>query len=122
MLRAICLALICLLGMGALLALRPSSEESTAPVLAAMASGPSTFATNSDEELNLTSLSVNTWSKADKLPIASSEDEKKAVPVEEIKLDPIIKADDALNRPETKPARQVTRWHWHAGSKKIERH
>jgi hypothetical protein len=122
MLRAVCLALIYLLGMGALLALRPSSEESTASVLASMAPAPSTSATNSDEGLNLTSLSVNTWSKADKLPVAISDDEKKRVPVEEIKVDPIIKAGDAPNKPETKSAWRVTSWHWHAGSKKIERH
>jgi hypothetical protein len=95
-----------------------SSNESTA---AATALGPSSDA-NSDDELNLTALSVTTWSKADKLPVAFSEDEKRIAPIEEIRVSPIIKTDEAPSKPDAKQTRQVTSWHWHEGWKKIERH
>jgi hypothetical protein len=122
MFKAICLALAFPIGMSAVLALRPSNKPSEAPASAVMAPGPSTSAVGSDDELNLTSLSVNTWSKADKLPVAFSNDEKKIVPVEEIGVAPIVQVDSVQNKSEPKQMREVTSWHWHEGSKKVERH
>jgi hypothetical protein len=122
MFKAVFLALAYLIGMSVMLALRPSDKQNTAAALTAMAPSTSTSAVNSDDELNLTALSVNTWSKADKLPVAFTADEKKKVPVEEIRVTPVIKSDEFQSKPEPKHTREVTSWHWHAGSKNIERH
>jgi hypothetical protein len=118
--KALCLALVYLMGMAAVLAYKPSSDESAAPALAVIAPGPSATDPNADE-LNLTALHVNTWSKADKLPVAFPDNGEKVVPVEEIKVAPIVRAEEGRSEPETRPTRQVSSWHWHAGSKKIER-
>jgi hypothetical protein len=118
--KALCLALVYLTGMAAVLAYKPSSDRNAAPALAAIAPGPSATDANADE-LNLTALRVNTWSKADKLSVAFPVDQERVVPVEEIKVAPIVRADEARGEPETKLTRQVSTWHWHAGSKKIER-
>jgi hypothetical protein len=118
MLKAICLALTCMLGMAVVLALRPSSNKSTA---AEMAPSSSASTVNPDDELNLTALTVNTWSKADKLPVAFTEDKKRIVTIEDIKVDPIVKTDASQSKSAAKPTREITSWHWHEGSKKIER-
>jgi hypothetical protein len=119
MLKAICLALTCLLGMAVVLALRPIGNKSTA---AEMAPNSSASVVNPDDELNLTALTVNTWSKADKLPVAFTEDKKAIVTVEDIKIDPIVKTGAEPSQSAAKPTREITSWHWHEGSKKIERH
>ena len=121
MFRGVFLALAYLIGMSVMLALRPSNKPSDALASAAKAPGPSTSAVGYDE-LNLTSLSVNTWSKADKLPVAFSEDEKKMVPVEEIRVAPVVHLDSVQSKSEPTQTREVTSWHWHEGWKKIERH
>jgi hypothetical protein len=118
--KALCLALVYLTGMAAVLAYKPSSDESATPALAAIAPGPS--ATDADvDDLNLTALRVNTWSKADKLPVAFPDNGERVVAVEEIKVAPIVRADEGRSEAETKRAGQVSSWHWHTGSRKIER-
>ena len=118
--KALCLALVYLTGMAAVLAYKPSSDESAAPALAAIAPDPSSIDPYGDE-LNLTALRVNTWSKADKLPVAFPDNGEKLVPIAEIKVAPIVRTNEARSEPETKRTEQVSSWHWHAGSKKIER-
>lgn len=111
MLKAICLASICLFGMTAALALRPNGNA--APGATVLTSRDLTTAV-ADEPND--AFSVNTSSKADRLPIAFSDDENKkaatkAVPAALIQIE---------NKSEPSNP-QITSWHWHAGSKKITR-
>ena len=121
MLKAFFLALLYLIGMALVLAVKPSSNGNAVPALTAMTPGASAIDPNADE-LNLTALHVNTWSKADKLPVAFSDNEERTVPVEEIRVAPIVRTDEARSESEIKRTQQVSSWHWHTGSKKIERH
>ena len=123
MFKAICLALVYLIGVATVLTLKPSTRESVAPMVAAVAPDTAAPAASRTDERDDGVVSVNTLAKADKLTVAAfTEDEKKIVPVEEIKIEPTVKAVDVLSKSETKRAREVTSWHWRAGSKKIERH
>jgi hypothetical protein len=123
MFKAICLALVYLIGMAAVLTLKPSTTESVAPMVAAVGPDTAAPAAGRTDERDDGVVSVNTLAKADKLTVAAfTEDEKKIVPVEEIKIEPTVKAVDVPSKSETKRAREVTSWHWRAGSKKIERH
>jgi predicted secreted protein len=111
MLKAIFLALICLFGMTAALALRPNGNA--APGTAALTSRDLTTAVADD--LGDT-FSVNTISKADRLPVVFLDSETKKVATNPIQATPI----QVESKPE--PAKpQITSWHWHAGSKTITR-
>jgi hypothetical protein len=112
MIRPLVFAVICLLCMGAALALRPISRAipGAAVVLPVSASG----AVVSDA--GDPSAVVNTSSKADKLSIAPALDVAKQVPVETIKAEP-VQADVQLQERSVPKAREVVSWHWHVGSK-----
>ena len=112
MVRALCLAVLCLLFLGVALALMPGSHAlpEDAPALPAPASVPA--AGNGGEH----SVVVNTSSKADKLSIVPSADALEKVPVETVKITPVEAGPQAQPRSvPKKPA--VVGWHWHAGSK-----
>jgi nucleoid-associated protein YgaU len=111
--KAVCLALGCLLGMSAVLALAPAGDRILSDATAAL---PSTsMSTRAVEEAD-EALVVNTSSKADRLLSAVSDEAALTrVPVETIKLAPT-----SDKNPPAKPApkaREVTSWHWHVGSK-----
>jgi hypothetical protein len=107
--KAYCLALACLFGMGAVLALAPASDRILSDATAALPStSMSTRAVEEDDE----ALVVNTSSKADKLSIAASDAAHQKVAVETIKVAPT--SAPTRSAPKT---REVTSWHWHVGSK-----
>jgi hypothetical protein len=111
--KAYCLALACLFGMSTVLALAPTGDRILFDATAAL---PSTsMSTRAVEEAD-EALVVNTSSKADRLLSAVSDQAAPTkVPVRAIKLAPT-----SDKNPPTKPApkaREVTSWHWHAGSK-----
>jgi hypothetical protein len=111
MLKAICLALILLSGMTAALALRPNN--SAAPGAAVLASRNLTTAIAEEPD---DAFSVNTSSKADRLPSAVSGDETK-----KLATSPIAATSMPIEN-KSEPAKpQITTWHWHSGSKKITR-
>lgn len=110
MLKAICLAFIFLFGVTAALALRPN--DSTAPRAAVLASRDlATVIAEPDD-----AFSVNTSSKADRLPSAFSGDETRKLATNPIPAIPMqIESKSELAKP------QITSWHWHAGSKQVTR-
>lgn len=111
MLKAICLASICLFGMTAALALRPNGNA--APDVTVLASRDLTTAVANEPN---DAFSVNTSSKADRLPIAFSGDESKNVAAKAVSAT-LIQIEN-----KSEPAKsQITSWHWHAGSKQITR-
>ena len=111
--KAACLALGCLLGMGAVLALAPAGDRILSDATAAL---PLTIMSTRAVEEADEALVVSTSSKADRLLSAVSDQAAPTkVPVKAIKLAPT-----SDKNPPTKPApkaREVTSWHWHVGSK-----
>jgi hypothetical protein len=110
MIRALVLAIMCLLCMGAALALKPISRVVPAAALPASAA----VATTSDDSAPFAI--VNSSSKADKLSIAPSLDAAKQLPVQTIKIEP-VQAEVQAQEKSVPKAREVVSWHWHAGSK-----
>jgi hypothetical protein len=112
MVRALCLAVLCLLFLGAALALMPGLRA--LPEHAAAAPPEASVAAVGDESAY--SVVVNASSKADKLSIAASVDALEKVPVETIKITPV--EVETQPQPRSVPKKpEVVGWHWHAGSK-----
>jgi hypothetical protein len=111
MLKAICLALILLSGMTAALALRPHNSAASGAAVLASHDLTTAIAEEPDD-----AFSVNTSSKADRLPSAVPGDETKKLATSPIAATP-IRTENKSER--AKP--QITSWHWHAGSKKVTR-
>lgn len=86
--KAICLALACLLGMGAVLALVPGpGDRALSRTTAAL---PTSMSTSAIDEADESALVVNTSSKGDKLPVAAlDEAAPEKLPVETIKIAPV---------------------------------
>jgi hypothetical protein len=116
--KAVCLALACLLGLGAVLTLVPGPGDRARALSRTAAALPNGVSTSATEEADENALVVNTSSKSDKLPIAALD---KAAPVklpmETTKIAPV-----QIEAPrKSEKAREITSWHWHDGSKKIRR-
>ena len=103
MLKTVCLA-FCLLSLSAAFALRPSGTAKIALNLASAAGEP-------DE-----TPAVNAASKADRLPIAHYSDQTRQATIQTTPVAPV--QVEAATEP---PKKQITSWHWHAGSNKITR-
>ena len=138
MIRAICLAVLCLLCMGAALALKPNSHV-VPEAAAALPADMSAPATGDD----VAAFPVaNASSKSDKLAMAPSVDRVEKVPVEALKIAPVevdkpaqptsapkiseAQPTSAPKTPEAKPTSapktpEVMSWHWHVGSKITKR-
>lgn len=112
MVKALCLAVLCLLCLGTALALMRGARTlpEDAAALPAYASVPA------DSDDGAYSVVVNTSSKADKLSIDRSVDSLEKVPVETIKITPL--EVDMQAQPSSVPKTSaVVGWHWHAGSR-----
>jgi len=138
MIRAICLAVLCLLCMGAALALKPNSHV-VPEAAAALPADTNAPATGDD----VTPFPVaNASSKSDRLSMAPSVDRMEKVPVEAIKIAPVEVDKPAqptsapktsevqpTSPPKTSEAQptsapktpEVVSWHWHVGSKITKR-
>jgi len=113
MIKAFCLAVMCLLYMAAVLALKPSMSSRAVQDAAALHTITS-VATVSDS--SRASPIANTSSKTDRLPIAHSVDAVEKVSVETTKIAPVaVVAQTPPTSAATKP--DVVSWHWHVGSK-----
>jgi hypothetical protein len=109
MINAFCLAVMCLLFMAAVLALKPTMSSRAVWDAAALHSIAS-VATISDSSSAFPV--ANTSSKVDTPPNAHSVDAVEKVAVEATKIAPVrVDAQSAPTKPE------VVSWHWHAGSK-----
>src|SRR6516225_8617496 len=112
MINAFCLAVMCLLFMAAVLALKPIMSSRAVWDAAALHSIAS-VATISDSSSALPV--ANTSSKAEP-PNAHSVDAVEKVAVEATKIAPV--QVDAQSPPTSAPTKpEVVSWHWHAGSK-----
>lgn len=111
MIRALCLAVLCLLFLGVALALMPGSRA--LPEDAAALPPRASVAAVSD--LDASSFVVNSSSKADKLAIAPSVGALEKVPVETIRITPVEAEMEPQPRSAPKKS-EVVGWHWHAGS------
>ena len=113
MINAFCLAVMCLLFMAAVLALKPTMSSRAVWDAAALHSIAS-VATISDSSSAFPV--ANTSSKADTPPNAHSVDAVEKVAVEATKIAPV--QVDAQSPPTSAPTKpEVVSWHWHAGSK-----
>jgi hypothetical protein len=148
MIRAICLAVLCLLCMGAALALKPNAH--VVPEAAAALPADTSPAPAGDDSTPFPV--ANASSKSDKLAMASVDGVEK-VPVEAIKITPVdvekqaqptsapktseVQPTSAPKTPEVRPTSapktaevqptsapktpEVVSWHWHVGSKITKR-
>jgi len=113
MVKALCLAVLCLLCLGTALALMRGAR--TVPGDAAALPDYASAPADSDDD-GAYSVVVNTSAKADKLSIARSVGTLEKVPVETIKITPV--EVDMQAQPNSEPKTSaVVGWHWHAGSR-----
>jgi hypothetical protein len=118
--KAVCLALACLLGLGAVLALVPAPGDRARALSRTAAALPMSVRTAAIDEADESAAVVNTSSKGDKLPITMLDvAAHEKVPVETTKIAPVQIETPTRSVPK---AREITSWRWHAGSNKIERH
>src|SRR6516165_5968708 len=108
MIKAFCLAVLCLLYMAVVLALKPTM--SSRPVQDAAALHTITSIASISDSSDALPV-ANTSTKFDRLPTAHSVDAVEKVAVEATKIAP-VRVD--AQSPPTKP--EVVSWHWHAGS------
>jgi hypothetical protein len=109
--KAVCLALVPIIGLGVLLSLKPIT-------LAAPAKSAVSLSAVGVRVLDDAPQTSSTSKKSDKLPSAGIEqgDVIKSVQVEAIRITPVETPPPSSTKSEPK-AREITHWHWHVGSK-----
>jgi hypothetical protein len=111
MCKAVCLALVPLIGLSVLLSLKPTTLAPAKSAVSLTAASPPVV-----DDVSQTSSAVS--NKSDKLPSAGIEqgDVIKSVQVEAIRITPVETPPPSSTKSEPK-AREITHWHWHVGSK-----